>query len=196
MFGHTHIPLRRFPQIFPVVTSIILVHTVVCIMLLFTGQSQNPEMWIRYGAVEGWRIAEGEWWRLFLAPILHTQLLQFFLINFFIYIFAPQLEWLLGRFSILLLYLVSGMIFYFVIYLFDIPGIYLGSSGAVYGFLGVYLYLFVRRSLNVQMGMGLIALTVINLILNWSLIIPYLFSILSGFVLGAMILHFRNAESE
>jgi hypothetical protein len=46
------------------------------------------------------------------------------------------------------------------------------------------------------MGMGLIALTVINLILNWSLIIPYLFSILSGFVLGAMILHFRNAESE
>ncbi|SFJ00059.1 rhomboid family intramembrane serine protease [Thermoflavimicrobium dichotomicum] len=196
MFGHTHIPLHRFPQIFPVVTSMILVHTVVFVMLLLTGQAENPETWIRYGAVEGWRLAEGDWWRLFTSIFIHPQFLQYFFICFFLYIFGPQLEWLLGRLPFLVLYLGSGIAFYIGIYLFDITGVYSGAGGAIFGFLGVYLYLFVRRSLNYQMGMGFIALTVINLVLNWSLIIPYLFSLACGFVFGAVILHFRNVESE
>jgi rhomboid protease GluP len=194
LFGHTHIPLRNFPIAFPVVTSILFVQTIVFLMLLFTGSSSDPEMWVRFGALEGWRVGEGDWWRLFISIFIHVGFLEFMITGFFLYIFGPQLEWLMGRIPFLILYLSAGAIFYASIYLLDIPGIYFGASGAIYGFMGVYLYLFLRKTLSFQLWMGFVALSVINLILNWSLAIPYLFAMITGLLLGAIILHFRSLQ--
>ncbi|SEM72356.1 rhomboid family intramembrane serine protease [Lihuaxuella thermophila] len=192
MFGHTWIPLRRFPQVFPVVTSILLVQTVVFVMLLLTGHVQDPSTWVQYGAYERWRVEEGEYWRLFFSLFVHTQFLHFLFTSFSIYIFAPQLEWLLGRFSFLILYLATGVIGNWALYLFDINGIYAGAASSVYGFMGVYLYLYFRRLIDPQSGKGLLVLILINLLLNFKLLAVHLMALITGFILGAIIITLKQ----
>ncbi|MGA9172719.1 MAG: rhomboid family intramembrane serine protease, partial [Thermoactinomyces sp.] len=108
MFRHTLIPLKRFPQIFPVVTSIILVQTIVFIMILLSGKANDPSTWGQYGAFVGWRIDAGEYWRFIFSLFVHVDFIQFLVVAFSIYILAPQLEWFFGKFPFLFLFLATG----------------------------------------------------------------------------------------
>jgi rhomboid protease GluP len=175
-----------------VVTSILLVQTVVFVMLLLTGHAQDPATWVQYGAYESWRVEEGEYWRLLFSLFVHARLWHFLFIGFTTYIFAPQLEWLLGRFSFLILYLATGTIGNWALYMFDISGIHAGAGSSIYGFLGVYLYLYFRRLIDPQSGKGLLVLILINLLLNFKLLAVHLMAMISGLVLGAIIISLKQ----
>lgn len=192
MFGHTLIPLRRFPQVFPVVTSILLVQTVVFIMILLTGHAGNQATWVQYGAFEAWRVNEGEYWRLLSSLFVHAHFLHYLFNSFCLYIFAPQLEWLLGRMCFLMLYIGSGLIGNYGLILFELDIIYAGASVSIYGFLGVYLYLYFRKMIDPNSGKGLLILTLINLLFHYHLIFPHLLALVSGFLLGAMIIFMKQ----
>ena len=196
MFGHTFIPFRRFPHVFPVVTSILLVQTVIYVMLLSTGHGSDPKVWVQYGAYIDWRIDQGEWWRYISSTFLHVNLFQFIFISFFLYAFGPQLEWLMGRFFFTLFYLFTGSLANIGYYLFDIPGVHAGANGAIYGILGFYLYLYLRRLIDPNSGFGLLLLVLINLVLNWTAMLAYLLSLIGGFFLGMIIIEIRRIKAE
>lgn len=196
MFGHTFIPFRRFPHVFPVVTSILLVQTVIYIVLLSTGHVNDPNTWVQYGAYIDWRIDQGEWWRYISSTFVHVNLFQLIFISFFLYVFGPQLEWLMGRFFFTIFYLLTGSLANIGYYIFDISGVHTGANGAIYGILGFYLYLYVRRLIDPNSGLGLLLLVVINLVLNWGSIFAYLLSLFGGFLLGMIIIEIRRLKAE
>ncbi|TCS94933.1 rhomboid family intramembrane serine protease [Hazenella coriacea] len=192
MFGHTMIPLRKFPRLFPIVSSLILVQTVFFISVLFTGHMSDPHTWVQYGAIDHLRIDQGEYWRFLISLFLHVNFFQFIFIVFAQYILAPQLEWLFGKLHFLLIFLLTGLIGNIGIILFEVDGIQTGASSAIYGLLGVYLYLYARRLMDVMTGRALLILTVINLLFNFSLLFPHLLALLAGFLLAAMIIMMKQ----
>lgn len=192
MFRHTLIPLQRFPQIFPVVTSLILVQTVVFLMFGISGKGNDPTSWIRFGAFVEWRIQEGEYWRLLSSLFLHVHLAQFLMIGLSLYLFAPQLELLLGKLSFLFIYLCTGIVGYWGLYLTGINGVLTGASEAIYGLFGVYLYLTVRGFLHPSMGRMMLAFVAINLIFDWSLLFGHLLALTTGFILALFIIQLKS----
>jgi rhomboid protease GluP len=166
-------------------------------MLLFqSGTLTEGALVVQYGAVEVWRIQEGDWWRVITAIFLHTSVFSYLLGCFFLYILGPQLEWLLGRLFFLLIYLLSGILSFVIIYITGMEGIYFGSLGAVYGIFGVYLYLFVRKAIHPQFGLAVLVITILNLIIDYPLTGVYFISVLAGFLLALVFLQFRRPDSE
>lgn len=188
------IPLRKFPRLFPIVSSLILVQTVFFISILFTGHMNDPHTWVQYGAIDPFRIDLGEYWRYLLSLFLHVSFFQFIFIIFAQYILAPQLEWLFGKMQFLMIFLITGLIGNIGIILFDVDGIHTGASSAIYGLLGVYLYLYVRRLMDLMTGRALLILTVINLFLNLSLLFPHLLALVTGFLLASFIIIIKQLK--
>lgn len=196
MFGHKFIPLYRFPNIFPTITSILLVQTVVFIVLISTGNMSDHETWVRYGAYIHWRIDEGEWWRLIGANFLSTNYFQYFIVSITLYILGPQLEWLMGRIFFLLFYVTTGTMTYISLYLFDIPDIHAGGMGATYGILGFYLYLYLRNLIDTDaIKMIYILLFFNTVIIPLDSFLVYLFTLLIGCLLGILIIEIRRFTS-
>jgi rhomboid protease GluP len=196
VFGHTQIPLQRFPSYFPVVTGILAVQTVLFAMMTLQGGTTDPEVLIRFGAYESMLVSAGEWWRLVTPVFLHIGWMHFLFNSFALYLLGPQLEWLMGRISFLLLYLACGTIGNLVTYWLDYSVITAGASGSIYGLFGVYLYLYWRRLIDPETGKGLVALVGINLLI--SLFQPninlaaHLGGLLSGFLLTEPLLRLRR----
>lgn len=165
-------------------------------MLLFHGNLSIEDTLVRYGAVEGWRIGLGEWWRVCTALFLHTSFFAFLFSCFCLYSLGPQLEWLLGRFFFLSIYLLAGIVAFWFIYLTEMDGIFYGSLGCIFGIFGIYLYLYVRKAIHPQFGVAILILTVLCLVFNYTMIEIYLMSIITGFMLSMVLLQFRRVDSD
>jgi rhomboid protease GluP len=192
VFGHKFIPFIRFPQVFPVTTSILLVQTVVFIMLVSTGQMHEQPIWVQYGAYIDWRIDEGEWWRLISPLFLHVSVLQYVYFSLTLYIFAPQLEWLVGRLLFLIFYLATGSMTYFGYYIFDISGVHTGAGGALFGVLGFYFYLYLRKLIDPRLGFALMVIVGINLLLDLDAFFVHLLAFLFGALLVGVLIEIRR----
>lgn len=197
MFGHTHIPFRQFPRLFPVVTSFFLIQAVFFVIMTITGGTQNLANLIRFGALEPLLISfYGEWWRLVVPIFIHIGFPHFLFNSFALYLFGPQLEWLFGRISFLFLYLFSGFVgnlmTYWYMILFGQTGVSAGASGSIYGLMGVYLYLILRRAIEPEISKGLlvmIGISVVMSILDPRInLIAHLGGLVTGFLLTGILL--------
>ncbi|MBA4541708.1 MULTISPECIES: rhomboid family intramembrane serine protease [Thermoactinomyces] len=200
MLRHTLIPLKRFPQVFPVVTSIILVQTIVFVMILLSGKANDPSTWGRYGAFVGWRIDEGEYWRLIFSLFVHVDFMQLFVVALSIYILAPQLEWFFGKLPFLFLFLVTGFFGNLGVYLMGTEGVYTGAFESIYGLVGVYLFLYIRGMIHPLLGRGLLVILIINLVFDYHFLFAHILALLSGFVFAAIFIQYKqmkeNQDSE
>jgi len=196
MFGHTHIPFRRFPRLFPVVTSLFLVQTVFFVIMSFNGGTQNIGNLIRFGALEPLLISYGEWWRLVVPIFIHIGLFHFLFNSFALYLFGPQLEWLFGRISFLFLYLFSGfvgnLLTYWSMTWSGYTVVSAGASGSIYGLMGVYLYLIIRRAIEPEVSKGLLAMIGISVLMSILdpriNLIAHLGGLITGFLLTGILL--------
>ncbi len=191
MFVHTSWPLKRFASHFPIVTTILIIQTILFVVSMVSGGWKDKLILVNFGAYTSIGIASGEWWRLITSIFLHMDFIHFIFNSFALYLLGPQLEWMLGKFYFSLGYLftgIAGNLFTFLI----APSVQLsvGASGAIYGLFGIYLYLYFFRkgTLHPEVGKGLFALVVINLV--FSMIWPqinlaaHLGGLISGMILG------------
>ncbi|MGA8943474.1 MAG: rhomboid family intramembrane serine protease [Thermoactinomyces sp.] len=189
---HRLISFRQFPQMFPVVTGILLLQTAVYFFFLFTGRTNNPEVWANWGAVVNWRIDEGEFWRLLFSLFLHVNFFQFLMIAFSIYLFSPQLERLFGKSIFLFIFLVTGIMGNLGVYLMDFQGIYTGAAEAVYGIMGVYLYLYLRGIVHPLLGKSVWIFVTVLLLLGYPFLFAHVLSVITGFVLAMIMLQIKQ----
>lgn len=190
MFQHTQLPFRRFKSYFPVVTGILVIQTLLFLLMSISGGSTHPLVLLRFGALESTLLAHGEWWRLITPVFLHIGITHFLFNSFSLYLLGPQLEWLFGRWRFIILYLLTGVMGNLATVYLGTAGISAGASGAIYGLLGVYVYLFLfrRGSMDPDTGKGLLALVGINLVI--SIITPtinltaHLGGLIAGFLLA------------
>jgi len=148
MFIRQERNLREFINFYPVVSTIIIINIVLWLLTDFSRTDFGQTVW-NFGIGSNLLIHDGEYWRLVTPIFLHSGLRHILFNSFALTIFGPALEQMLGRIKFVLIYLMTGVIGNLATFIIG-PTMYyhVGASGAVYGVLGVYLYMvFYRKDL-------------------------------------------------
>jgi membrane associated rhomboid family serine protease len=118
-------------------------------------------------ALNGFDVADGEWYRLITGAFLHASIIHLAFNMLMLWWFGQALEAALGRGRFLGVYLVSALAGSAGALLLTGPGVYtVGASGAVFGILGAGLVL-ERRHIYVFGGSALF-IVVLNIIFTFA----------------------------
>ncbi len=94
----------------PAVLVLILLNAAVFLFEIFVGDSNDPEVLHRIGALEPYAVVvQGEYWRLFTALFLHGGLAHLLFNLFALYVLGPPLERSIGTMRFVVCYLISGL---------------------------------------------------------------------------------------
>jgi len=94
----------------PAVLVLILLNAVVFLFEISVGDSNDPEVLHRIGALEPYAVlVRGEYWRLFTALFLHGGFAHLGFNLFALYVLGPPLERSIGTMRFVLCYLISGL---------------------------------------------------------------------------------------
>jgi len=109
------------------------------------GESSDPGVLLRAGAMVRGRIDEGEWWRLVSCVFVHVGTIHLVVNAIGIFFLVRVLEDVFGTSRALAIYLGAGIAGAFASYLASPIGVSAGASGAVFGVLGA---LFIELTLH------------------------------------------------
>lgn len=176
--------------------ALLTVNVLVWVATELYGSSADPEVLLRFGAIFGPLIANGDYWRLFTAMFLHVGGMHLVLNSIGLFILGMQVERLFGHYRFSAIYILAGLTGSVASFAFNSIGIAAGASGAIFGVLGALVAFFVaRRQTMGEMGRqtlsGLMVLLGINLF--YGLISPgvdnfaHLGGLAAGFVLGTVL---------
>ncbi|MDW7674149.1 MAG: rhomboid family intramembrane serine protease [Bacillota bacterium] len=190
---YRHENFKQFTNFYPIISSIIAINAVLFILSLFPSIYQ-PIYLLGIGSNQ--LVASGEIWRLVTSIFLHGNFTHFLFNNFSLFIFGPALEKMLGFRNFLILFLGAGVIGN--IGTFFAGGIdygrHLGASGAIYGLLGIYLYMILYRKELIDPDSSRIIKYMLIIGLVYSVITPninlwaHLFGLLGGLAAGYLFL--------
>ncbi len=159
------------------------------------GGSTNTEVLLKFGAMEAWHIATGEYWRMFTSTFLHSGLLHLAFNCIGLFIFGHQLEQIYGHARFIAIYLIAalaGSVASYALSIGPAPNtIGVGASGAVFGLLGsLVVFYAAQRSRLGQAGqqtlIGLVVIATVNVVLGF--VIPGVdnFAHIGGFIAGLL----------
>jgi membrane associated rhomboid family serine protease len=115
-----------------------------------------------HGALNGYLVADGEWWRLFTSMFLHGSVIHLGLNMLFLWWIGAPVEQALGRARYALVYLVGGLSGSTGALLLTNPeAVTVGASGALFGILGA-AFVFERQR-NFVLGGSALTIIVLNL---------------------------------
>lgn len=182
-----------FRRQYPIITILVAIHLILFVWMNFLpGGRLIQGMGIGYNLA----VANGEYWRLLTPIFLHVGIGHLVFNSFSLVIFGPALEQMLGRIKFLLVYFISGIIAN--IATFYIGGLtyppHLGASGAIFGLLGLYVYLVIYRKdlidqANAQLVMTILVIGLVMTFVNSNInIFAHLFGLISGAALAPLIL--------
>ena len=146
---------------------------------------------LRVGGLNGFDVANGEYWRLVTSGFLHAGIIHLLFNMYALYILGTMLEPAIGRARFLLIYFVSLLCGSFGALLVSPDKNTVGASGAVFGLMGAAIAIMRNRGID-PMQSGLPFWLGINLLITFT--IPERLSVgghvggLLGGVLTAVIL--------
>jgi membrane associated rhomboid family serine protease len=128
----------------PVTTALIALNVLVYLVTVGQGGGINAPggKLFEDGALVGFLVGQGDWWRLFTAMFLHAGLLHIAFNMLALWWLGSVVEQVLGPLRFLLLYVASGLAGSagaLVISGLDVPTV--GASGAIFGIMGALLVL-------------------------------------------------------
>ena len=158
------------------------INVVVFLLQLATEGSVNSVF--QLGAMQGYAVAEGDYWRLFTAAFLHAGFLHIAFNMYALYLFGPYIERALGTTRFVVSYVTMAVASSVFVYWLTEPQIAtIGASGAVFGLFGLALVLLIRTRQDVR---GLLVLLAINAFISLQGNISWQ-GHLGGFVTGALL---------
>ncbi|MFB7638711.1 rhomboid family intramembrane serine protease [Peribacillus butanolivorans] len=139
MFTRTE-SFREYATSHRAVTVLILIMMIVFVLVLFPIFPGNVLFY--YGTGVNLYIADGQWWRLITPIFLHSTFPHLLFNGFSLAIFGPSLENFLGSFKFTIFFLATGILANIATFLVKpLTYSHVGSSGAIFGLLGFFLYL-------------------------------------------------------
>ncbi len=128
----------------------------------------DGEVLYQLGAKFGAAVIAGEYWRLVMPIFLHGSILHFGLNSFVLWQVGPQVEELFGSPRFLFLYLATGVAsFVASTWWYGPAGLSVGSSGAVFGLIGILIsYISQRPSFASEYRASLIRWVIFILVIG------------------------------
>jgi rhomboid protease GluP len=147
------------PHYAPVSYALLTANFIFFLAIFYVDRDQSPQDMTRllmggnsaaltaWGADAAWRVAYGEWWRLFSAIFIHSGIIHLAFNSYALIFIGPLLEEYLGKERFLVLYLATG-VFGFMLSNWYYPPMLttVGASGAIFGMIGVAITLSKRWS--------------------------------------------------
>jgi membrane associated rhomboid family serine protease len=139
--------LRNAPGVF----VFIILNAVVFLFEISVGDSSDPEVLHRIGALEVYAVVvQGEYWRLFTALFLHGGLLHLGFNVFALYVLGPPLERSIGTIRFVVCYLISGLasgagVMGLTLIGLVRPAQLIGASGSIMGIVGAWAGFLMRH---------------------------------------------------
>ncbi|MEF3302626.1 rhomboid family intramembrane serine protease [Paenibacillus sp. GYB003] len=183
---------RQYIRWYPITTAILALQLVMYVWMEIDGSTRSDETLIRFGALLNEFPYSGEYWRYFASIFLHSGFDHLLFNSFSLFVFAPPLERMLGKWKYALFYLGSGFIGNLATALFykgEETIVSVGASGAIYGVFAAYLFisLFFRRALDKQSSSTIVTVVVVGFI--YSFLIPQInfYAHIGGFIGGFLL---------
>lgn len=198
MFLRYERSIKEFFKLYPIVSILIIIHfslwLIIDLLQLHIG-------WQIYTFGVGYNllVSLGEYWRLFTPIFLHADLTHALFNSFALVLFGPALEQMLGKVKFLLAYFSAGIIGNIGTYFFEpLDYLHLGASGAVYGLLGIYVFMTIYRKDLIDAGSSQVVRTLLIIGILMSFfggrinIIAHLTGFIGGFIIAPLVL--KNAR--
>lgn len=187
MFFRTE-SFNEFIRYYPIVAAIIAINALLFLASFFP---VTYDYVYRSGVGSNTLVAQGEYWRLVTPIFLHGSFTHFLFNSFSLFLFGPAMENILGKWKFLGLYLFAGIMGNVGTFIFG-PDIYLhlGASGAIYGILGLYLYMVLYRQSLIDPQSSQIIKIMLVIGAVYSVVVPginilaHLFGFIGGFIAG------------
>lgn len=167
---------------------------VVVYLLQMATDARNPSVY-QLGAMQGFSVATGEYWRLLTSEFLHGGLIHLAMNMVALYLFGPVAERVLGTGRFVATYLTLAVGASTFVYLFTDPSRgTVGASGAIFGLFGLVFVLMLKAGQDVR---SLVVLLLINGFISlqngisWQ---AHLGGFLAGVVLGAVFAYAPRAS--
>lgn len=197
MFNRTE-NFKQFTTYYPVVSILIAINVIVYLSRFIPGIGAIV---YDYGLQINFSVANGEIWRVFTSMFLHGDFWHVLFNTFWLYLFGPELEKLVGKarfFNIYLLAGVAGNIATYYTYPLNYAS--LGASGAVFGIFGTFgaLVYYTRKTMPMlrKMILPLIIISVIMTFVQPNInATAHIVGLITGFILGLIYLHPKNILS-
>ncbi|QNP16886.1 rhomboid family intramembrane serine protease [Bacillus pumilus] len=190
---------QQFIRSYPIVTTILALQ--IGLWLIFA--IPIPLIQLGHDHLVGFNygVAAGEWWRLVTPIFLHGSLTHILFNSMSLFLFAPALEYLLGKVRFLIIYLGAGFVGNLGTYWVEpLEYVHVGASGAIFGLFGVYLYLVLFKPYmmdrgNSQVIITILAVSVIMTFVNSNInIMAHLFGLIGGMLLAPLTLFFHSKK--
>ncbi|WP_458415008.1 rhomboid family intramembrane serine protease [Schinkia sp. CFF1] len=183
---------RSFIHQYPIVTSILFIHVLLWLIIFIV---PGGDLLLSLGIGSNYDVYKGEYWRLLTPIFLHSGFGHMLFNSFSLILFGPALEKMLGKITFIITYLLSGVLAnigtYFVA---PINYYHLGSSSAIFGLFGVYLYMVIYRKdlINRMNSQIIISILVIGMVMTFFRadinIYAHIFGLISGAALAPIVL--------
>ena len=134
----------------PVTALLILLNTLICLIVEFTGGAENGQHMLECGAVYAPLIIEqGQWYRMITSMFLHFGAPHLINNMLVLFVLGQRLEPVTGKMKFLLIYILGGLGGNLISLIWDMrTGNYslsAGASGAVFAVMGGMIYVIIRH---------------------------------------------------
>jgi len=141
------------------IVSMILIGLNVAVYILQLAAGGNSGEVFQRGAMQGYAVADGDYWRLLTSAFLHASVLHIVLNMYALYLFGPFVEKALGIWRFIAAYLTAAVVGSVFVYLLTDPLVVtIGASGAIFGLFGIALVLLLRAKQDVRTLLVLLAI--------------------------------------
>ncbi|HLR67317.1 rhomboid family intramembrane serine protease [Virgibacillus alimentarius] len=199
MFIRTERSIKEFVHYYPIVSGLVIINLSLWVMIDFLQLPLGNQLF-QWGAGHNISIHNGEYWRLLTSVFLHGGLMHALFNSFALVLFGPALEQMIGKIKFIIAYVGAGLIGNLATYLIAPTAFYVhvGASGAVYGLLGMYIFMVVLRKHLIDPGSAQIVIIIsiiggIMTVLRPGInVYAHLFGFIGGFGLASLLLN--NAQ--
>ncbi len=144
-----------------VVSMALIGINVVAFVLQLASDDRSGDIY-QQGAMQGYAVADGDYWRLLTAAFLHASIPHLFFNMLTLYFFGPFVEQVLGAWRYVVAYLTMAVFSSVFVYVINDPlTVTVGASGAIFGLMGIALVVLLRAKQDVRTLLVLLAINAV-----------------------------------
>lgn len=195
MFIRNERSIKEFIKLYPIVSTLIIIHLVLWVIIDFLKLSIGWDIYV-FGVGNNFLVSLGEYWRLVTPIFLHGDLMHALFNSFALVLFGPALEQMLGKGKFIFAYLGAGIIGNIGTYFLEpLEYTHLGASGAIYGLFGIYIFmvLFRKQLIDQNSSQMIMTIFIIGVLMSFVgtdiNIVAHLAGFAGGFILAPLVLY-------